>query len=789
MTWKVLVDWDGDGCFYLPPVGNQVSNGDFASDVTGWTPDADVTCSWAGGKMYTQSSVPADIGSVYQALDYNVCPGDTFHISIKLNNLDVVQRTIALTICSAASDTGRLYEEHVLPATSGEITYTTSGSVTAGWTDTVFKIIHLTAENDNIVVDDVVVQITHAVDNITEYVLGDLRWTAGCRAFQRMGDEASVDVVVDNQDKRFSPELTTGPYYGKLTPNIPVSIRFGRSGNGAVGEYYNNYLGGWYLVGYPVLTRVDNTIDFSWGSGSPDASIDSDNFEVRWTGFITPDYSEEYTFYVNVSMACRLYIGDVLVVDNWSSPNSTASEETGTIHLIADVAYPFKLEYYDTTSTDATCELRWSSASEAKAVIPNGSLTPGDYDMWQGYMNDIVPEPLLYGRRTSTIKCIGRKEQLQRSYVLRPYRVGYSVNQLLDDLLTALFPGYDEGGIRYAFETNVGHCYDNFMVELSRRPEALYVLRTLIDLEWGKLFWGKGRWEFWPRYFLYNRSTTEDLDVQDTMADLEYTTGQQDIVNEALVTVYPRVADTDVTEMFRMDTGNEPMVFPYGEYKTYTLFLMDGFQGGLSGPVCVVDGGLSIDSYVVDSLGYHPSGSMYQSFEDRGQYAEWTIGNFLYDYYAYTELLLDGPALRVTGAITHIEQDDDSITAYGLRPFDVDLPLGDREGQASGLAEWLVGRFSEPSPRVETVSFRTESDGTENADQLDYGIGNTLRLRDTQTAHDRDYMIVGETHLVNIQDQSHETTWNLEPIDDLRGVFVLDDTTYGTLDNDNRLGF
>src|SRR5690606_40423302 len=36
------------------------------------------------------------------------------------------------------------------------------------------------------------------------------------------------------------------------------------------------------LSGAPLLTRVDSTIDFTWGGGSPDSNIPSDGFSVRW---------------------------------------------------------------------------------------------------------------------------------------------------------------------------------------------------------------------------------------------------------------------------------------------------------------------------------------------------------------------------------------------------------------------------------------------------------------------------------------------------------------------------
>lgn len=47
----------------------------------------------------------------------------------------------------------------------------------------------------------------------------------------------------------------------------------------------------------------------NWGSGSPDfTKINFDNYSVRWTGQIQPQYSEDYTLIVQADDGCALYI-------------------------------------------------------------------------------------------------------------------------------------------------------------------------------------------------------------------------------------------------------------------------------------------------------------------------------------------------------------------------------------------------------------------------------------------------------------------------------------------------
>ncbi len=140
------------------------------------------------------------------------------------------------------------------------------------------------------------------------------------------------------------------------------------TGTGLTGQYFNadNFTN-------LTLTRVDPTVNFQWWSGSPDPSINSDLFSVRWTGQVQPLYSQTYTFYTNSDDGARLWINGQLIVDSWGPHGPT--EASGTINLTAGVKYSIKLEYHEEQG-DATMILSWSSASQPKQVIPPSQLYP-----------------------------------------------------------------------------------------------------------------------------------------------------------------------------------------------------------------------------------------------------------------------------------------------------------------------------------------------------------------------------------------------------------------------------
>jgi len=133
------------------------------------------------------------------------------------------------------------------------------------------------------------------------------------------------------------------------------------SGDGLTGAYFPRK----DLTGTPV-TRIDAVVDFAWGKGAPMATIPTDNFSVRWTGQVQPQFSGVTTFYALADDGVRLWVNNVLLVDRWVN---NAGEGSGTITLVGGQKYSIRMEYFE-RSNRATARLSWSNASQAKQVIP-----------------------------------------------------------------------------------------------------------------------------------------------------------------------------------------------------------------------------------------------------------------------------------------------------------------------------------------------------------------------------------------------------------------------------------
>jgi hypothetical protein len=106
------------------------------------------------------------------------------------------------------------------------------------------------------------------------------------------------------------------------------------------GDYFNNP----NLFGAPVLVRNDPTINFNWGSGSPDPRIPPDNFSVLWTRTLSFDFAT-YRFQFRVDDGVRMYVDNVLVLDDW---RDGPARDVFTDLTLSGTRF-FRVEYYERT--------------------------------------------------------------------------------------------------------------------------------------------------------------------------------------------------------------------------------------------------------------------------------------------------------------------------------------------------------------------------------------------------------------------------------------------------------
>ncbi|NKQ41882.1 MAG: cadherin-like domain-containing protein, partial [Sulfurovum sp.] len=138
--------------------------------------------------------------------------------------------------------------------------------------------------------------------------------------------------------------------------------------HGLIGNYYNNNS---YTA--PIaLSRVDSNIDFAWGGGSPDGSINSDNFSVEWTGTIYIPEDADYTFSLAHDDVFELIIDGNTIYNNgtWTGGSSTFIDAT-PVHLTPGI-HPIAVRLIE-QSGGAYARLAWrnNAGINSQTIVPN----------------------------------------------------------------------------------------------------------------------------------------------------------------------------------------------------------------------------------------------------------------------------------------------------------------------------------------------------------------------------------------------------------------------------------
>jgi PA14 domain/Domain of unknown function (DUF1929) len=148
----------------------------------------------------------------------------------------------------------------------------------------------------------------------------------------------------------------------------PAPVQSQPATNGLLVRYFNtpDFTGS-------SLNRTEASINFDWGSGSPDPSIATDSFSLRAFGQVQAKFTQTYTFQLTTDDAVRLWINGQLIVDQWNTPSQGKYE--GLVNLKANQKYTLRLDYLE-HDANAKLQLAWSSPSQAHEIVPQAALFP-----------------------------------------------------------------------------------------------------------------------------------------------------------------------------------------------------------------------------------------------------------------------------------------------------------------------------------------------------------------------------------------------------------------------------
>jgi beta-glucosidase len=144
----------------------------------------------------------------------------------------------------------------------------------------------------------------------------------------RLGTKARVLYAVDS------------PVLDQLFENSEFVVAPGGE-SGLKGEYFSTQ----DLKGAPALVRTDKHVHFDFGEGSFAQGQPIDHFAIRWTGYFVPKTAGDYTFFTSADDGVRLYVDDVIGIDDWLPHSQTV--DSYPKHLEAGKTYKIRLEYFE----------------------------------------------------------------------------------------------------------------------------------------------------------------------------------------------------------------------------------------------------------------------------------------------------------------------------------------------------------------------------------------------------------------------------------------------------------
>ena len=239
----------------------------------------------------------------------------------------------------------------------------------------------------------------------------------------------------------------------------PTATASGQTGLTAA--YYTNP----EFQGQPKFTRIDSFVNVIWKETSPFGGYATDDFSVRWTGYLIPPVNGTYKLGVSGASGYALFLDEDEILPLVSSEHEPFTR-TKEVALEAGRAYSIRLDYVN-RGRDPQVQLLWSvagrdyvaeaieAAKKAEVVVMVLGLTPS----LEGEEMPIKVEGFSGGDRTD-IKLPATQEDLLRKIhalgkpVVLVLLGGSALavnwaNEYVPAIIEAWYPG-EEGGAAIA---------------------------------------------------------------------------------------------------------------------------------------------------------------------------------------------------------------------------------------------------------------------------------------------------------------------------------------------------
>ncbi|MHC4694039.1 MAG: PA14 domain-containing protein, partial [Planctomycetota bacterium] len=108
-----------------------------------------------------------------------------------------------------------------------------------------------------------------------------------------------------------------------------------------------------------VMSRIDPEVNFNWGNGTPDPSVNTNFFACRWVGHVECPVDADYTFTTECDDGARLFIDDQEIIPTAAWSQGGMRFYSGNIVLSAGL-HDIEMHMYEREG-GAGARLRWSA--------------------------------------------------------------------------------------------------------------------------------------------------------------------------------------------------------------------------------------------------------------------------------------------------------------------------------------------------------------------------------------------------------------------------------------------
>jgi len=441
-----------------------------------------------------------------------------------------------------------------------------------------------------------------------------------------------------------------------------------------------------------------------------------------------------------------------------------------------------------------------------RAVVARSNQAGAFRTHWTGWVESIQPSMGKFGERGAEIKAAGAMLFFEDVETTIPVQENRRTDEILADLLSEVqiappvmqsmllgVTGYAEldsttflpnpviPNVLSPGQTTLAYAADNWVQppapgDTKRGSFNVYrAIKDVVAAERGRFFFDRtGNATFWDRHHLLKRKydSLTDPTFDDAMQGLSYEyAGLGEFKNDIMVTCHPRAVSPDGQEL--LWSLEQPVTISAGETRKLTVNYKDDSENRIggknvylanvtfsegSGSVRLTAGGNRAILEIVNSQSGGGNGSVSSEGKAVLQTCE-----------------LRGTKITDFGTMEATAHDELSINLFGRRTLRMNLASIDKLDDAQTIADFERVRRAQPSGKVRTIILVSDAvqGGNQHSEQLQRTIGDLIRVKETQTAHDDTYFIIGEQQRLSHQGEYFETTWYLEPATDA-DWFVVD---------------